>query len=182
MFLIVGLGNPGSEYLFTRHNVGFMFADYLIDLLRMPAERSKFSSVYSETNVNADRFKGKVMIQKPQTFMNKSGISVHQIVSFYKICPNRIVVIHDDIDLPPFEIRSKFGGGSGGHNGLKSIDEAIGRDYWRIRIGVGRPQLKEQVADYVLSNFGKSEIEAGLPPAFDSAIDVLFSILSRNDS
>jgi PTH1 family peptidyl-tRNA hydrolase len=179
MFLVVGLGNPGQEYLFTRHNVGFMFADYLSDLWRMPAVKSKFNSVYSETNINIDCFNEKVIVQKPQTFMNKSGGAVHQIVSFYKINTSGIVVIHDDIDLHPFEIRSKFGGGSGGHNGLRSIDEAIGKDYWRIRIGVGRPPLKEQVADYVLSNFGKAEIESGLLPAFDSATKVLFGILSQ---
>jgi PTH1 family peptidyl-tRNA hydrolase len=179
MFLMVGLGNPGVEYMFTRHNVGFMFADYLMNFLNISAKREKFNSVYAEANVDIGERQEKILIQKPQTFMNNSGVAVQQIVSFYKINPGNILVVHDDIDLSPFEVRFKMGGGSGGHNGLRSIDGFIGNGYRRIRVGVGRPELKEQVSDYVLSNFGKAEIESGLIPAFDVAIKTLFSSLSQ---
>jgi PTH1 family peptidyl-tRNA hydrolase len=154
MLLIVGLGNPGAEYAYTRHNLGFLFADYFANREHFSVFRTKFSSLCSEAKI-AER---KVVIQKPQTYMNLSGKAVGQIVTFYKLKAEQVVVFHDDIDLPQFEIRVKNGGGNGGHNGIRSIDEAIGREYWRIRVGIGRPALKEQVASYVLARFSDLEI------------------------
>jgi PTH1 family peptidyl-tRNA hydrolase len=150
---MIGLGNPGDEYRYTRHNAGFLFIDYFAETEKFPVFRTKFDSLYVERVISGE----KVILQKPQTFMNLSGRAVGQIVSFYKLPPEHIIVFHDDIDLQPFDVKVKFGGGHGGHNGLKSIDGTIGRDYWRVRIGIGRPILKEQVADYVLSRFSKIE-------------------------
>ncbi len=158
MFLIVGLGNPGLAYSYTRHNAGFMFADFLQHELCFPDFRSNFKSLFSEKSLQYGPETAKVIIQKPQTYMNLSGQAVLQIASFYKIKPQDTFVIHDDIDLKPFEIKIKNGGGNGGHNGLRNIDSQIGKDYWRIRIGVGRPLDKAQVSDYVLSTFFRDEI------------------------
>jgi PTH1 family peptidyl-tRNA hydrolase len=150
----VGLGNPGLAYLYTRHNVGFMFADCLVRELGAPEFKAKGCALRSEKIVDGV----KVIIMKPQTFMNLSGRAVAEVVSFYKIQPSDVFVIHDDIDLNPCEVKVKFAGGHGGHNGLRDISERIGKDYWRIRVGVGRPPTKDLVADYVLSTFYNDEL------------------------
>jgi PTH1 family peptidyl-tRNA hydrolase len=155
MFLVVGLGNPGIRYAYTRHNAGFLCADYIASSLVFPEFVEKHDSLVSEKVV--DGFK--VIIQKPLSFMNLSGLPVRKLVSFYKIPTENIFVVHDDIDLSPFSLRVKFAGGNGGHNGLRSIDGAIGKNYWRIRIGVGRPNSKIEVSDYVISNFYSDEIQ-----------------------
>ncbi|MDR1609731.1 MAG: aminoacyl-tRNA hydrolase [Holosporales bacterium] len=154
MFLVVGLGNPGLAYLYTRHNVGFMFADCLVRELGSPDFKAKGCALRSEKAIDGV----KVIILKPQTFMNLSGRAVAEVVSFYKIQTSDVFVIHDDIDLSPCEVRIKFAGGHGGHNGLRDIDRCIGKNYWRIRIGVGRPPAKDLVADYVLSPFYNDEL------------------------
>jgi PTH1 family peptidyl-tRNA hydrolase len=147
--LIVGLGNPGKKYELNRHNVGFMVVDYLVDKLNA---------------TNAGNFKGLLfksknfLFLKPSTFMNLSGESVVLVKNFYKIDNENIIVIHDDLDLKLGAIKFKRGGSSGGHNGLKSIDKYIGNDYYRIRIGIGRPERKEEVINYVLSNFNNEEL------------------------
>ncbi len=152
MFLIVGLGNPGTEYAGTRHNVGFMAADALHEAFDFSPYRVKFDGLVAEGKIDGK----KVFLLKPQTYMNLSGNSVVKAAGFYKILPEHIVVIHDDMDLPVGKIKAKRGGGAGGHNGLKSIDAAISPDYNRIRIGVGHPQGKgEFVVNHVLSDFGK---------------------------
>jgi PTH1 family peptidyl-tRNA hydrolase len=154
MILIVGLGNPGKQYSNTRHNVGFMAADLVSDRLSFAfSPNSKFNSEIAI----GDAFDNKVIIAKPITYMNLSGDAVGSIAHYYKIPLEKIIVIHDDIDLKLGEIRVKRGGGHGGHNGLRSIDGHIGKDYWRIRVGVGRPENKDDVADYVLTNFSKDE-------------------------
>ncbi|MDR1034795.1 MAG: aminoacyl-tRNA hydrolase, partial [Holosporales bacterium] len=137
MLLVIGLGNPGSKYMYTRHNAGFLFVDYFSESEKFPAFRTRFDSMCSECILLGE----KVILQKPQTFMNLSGRAVGQLVSFYKLNPEQIIVFHDDIDLQPFDVKIKLGGGHGGHNGLRSIDEAIGRNYWRVRFGIGRPLL-----------------------------------------
>ena len=157
MFLIVGLGNPGLNYAYTRHNVGFMFADYLAYELGFSDFHEKFDSQYTEKPFEGN---AKIFIQKPQTYMNNSGRAVSQIASFYKIETNNIFVIQDDLDLKPLQVRIKFGGSNGGHNGLRDIEKAIGKNYWHIKIGIGRPLEKSQVADYVLSAFYKDELTA----------------------
>jgi len=150
MWLIVGLGNPSKEYEYTRHNIGFLTVDYLID--QTEARSLSSSSFHGELFKSSN-----LLFLKPTTFMNRSGISVQAVKQFYKIELDNIIVIHDDLDLPFGALRFKQGGGSGGHNGLKSIDEMIGRDYMRVRMGIDKPQYKSQVADYVLSPFSKEE-------------------------
>ena len=157
MFLVVGLGNPGAEYAATRHNVGFMAADVLHRRYNFLPWRSKFSGLIAEGQIEGE----KVYLLKPQTYMNLSGNSVVQAANFYKILPENIVVIHDDMDLPTDKIKAKLGGGSGGHNGIKSIDSCITSGYNRIRIGVGHPADKsgENVVNHVLSGFSKADKE-----------------------
>ncbi|MBR1840572.1 MAG: aminoacyl-tRNA hydrolase [Alphaproteobacteria bacterium] len=157
MFLVVGLGNPGAEYEATRHNVGFMAADELHRRYNFSAFRAKFSGLIAEGNIEGK----KVYLLKPQSYMNLSGNSVVQAANFYKILPENIFVIHDDMDLPTTKIKAKIGGGSGGHNGIKSIDAAITPNYNRIRIGVGHPtnHNEENIVNHVLSRFSKQDAE-----------------------
>lgn len=155
MFLIVGLGNPGLDYAYTRHNVGFMSVDYLAYEFGFPEFQQRFNSLYTEKFFDGN---AKVILQKPQTYMNNSGNAVSQLVSFYKIAPQNVFVIHDDLDMRPMQLRIKFGGSSGGHNGLRDIEKGIGKDYWHIKVGIGRPIERSQVANYVLSSFYKEEL------------------------
>jgi len=150
MWLIVGLGNPGKEYEYTRHNIGFLTVDHLID--RTEAHSLSSSSFHGELFKSSN-----LLFLKPTTFMNRSGQSLQAVKQFYKIELDNIIVIHDDLDLPFGALRFKKGGGSGGHNGLKSIDEMIGRGYVRVRMGIDKPIYKSQVADYVLSPFNQEE-------------------------
>ncbi|MDO5045200.1 aminoacyl-tRNA hydrolase [Campylobacter sp.] len=148
MVLIVGLGNPGPQYEKTRHNIGFM----LIDLLKS----EKFTDV-SSSKFQGELFKSSnLLLLKPQTFMNLSGSSVKAVNDFYK--PERIIVIHDDLDLKLGVVKFKIGGSSGGHNGLKSIDSLIGNEYERVRLGIGRGD-KTSVTNYVLGEFSEDEKE-----------------------
>ena len=168
MFLIVGLGNPGAEYSGTRHNVGFMAADTGARRFPFNDFKSKHQGLLAEGEINGQ----KTLLLKPQTYMNLSGQSVGAVARFYKIAPENIIVFHDDLDLKPLDVRIKQGGSPGGHNGLKSIDAAIGNMYWRIRVGIGHPGDKAMVADYVLSNFSKQELNA-----LDELLDKLVSHL-----
>jgi len=152
MFLIVGLGNPGAEYASTRHNIGFMAVDAL-------AGREGFSSKFHGLVANASIEGEKVILLKPQTFMNLSGKSVQAAMAFYKIAPENVIVMHDELDLPLGKIRIKKGGGANGHNGIKDIDQMVGPDYWRIRLGIGHPGMKEQVHGHVLSKFSSEETQ-----------------------
>ncbi len=152
MKLLVGLGNPGSKYETTRHNIGFMVIDHLIDQTR--AVKATKASFQGELYKSSD-----LLLLKPTTFMNLSGQSVQAVASYYRIELNDIIVIHDDLDIPFGALRFKLGGGSGGHNGLKSIDQHCGQNYLRVRTGIGKPQDKNRVADYVLSPFGVQEKE-----------------------
>ena len=153
--LIVGLGNPGPEYEATRHNVGFWFVDRLASQLRATlAPQSKFFGRAART--------GETWLLQPTTFMNRSGQAVAALANFYKIAPDEILVIHDELDLPPGGIRLKQGGGNGGHNGLKDIQARLGTpDFWRLRIGIGHPRtlnLAQQVVDFVLHPPRKEEL------------------------
>ena len=155
MFLVVGLGNPGAQYATSRHNVGFMAADEIFRRYNFAPWRNKFDGLIAEGNIEGE----KIYLLKPQTFMNLSGNSVVKAASFYKILPQNVIVIHDDMDLPTEKIKAKTGGGSGGHNGLKSIDSCISPEYNRIRIGVGHPvnRDEESIINHVLSGFSKSD-------------------------
>ena len=171
MFLVVGLGNPGAEYEATRHNVGFMAADVLHRRYNFSPFKAKFNGLIAEGQIDGE----KVYLLKPQTYMNLSGNSVVQAANFYKILPQNIVVIHDDMDLPTDKIKAKIGGGSGGHNGIKSIDSCITPNYNRIRIGVGHPtnRAEENIVNHVLSRFSKQDKEN-----IETDIDIVADLIS----
>jgi len=168
--LIVGLGNPGSEYENTRHNIGFMVIDSLIK--RDNAQKLSSSSFQGELF----KFKNHFLL-KPLTFMNLSGNSIVKVKKFYKI--EEVVVIHDDLDLPFGTLRFKHGGGHGGHNGLKSTDENISKEYARVRMGIGKPEHKGEVASYVLSSFNASQKEH-LPTWIDKACEAIGHLLENS--
>jgi len=155
MFLVVGLGNPGSEYKNNRHNIGFMAADELFRRYHFSAWRKKFQSEVAEGEIDGN----KVLLLKPLTYMNNSGEAVQAAMSFYKIPVQNIVVIHDEMDCSVGKLKSKVGGGAGGHNGIKSIDSHCSPDYTRIRVGVGRPLHGEQVINWIISDLPKEDRE-----------------------
>ena len=169
--LIVGLGNPGAEYAQTRHNAGF----WLVDLLARGQLRreTRFTALSCKTSIAGHE----VWLLEPQTFMNRSGLSVAALAHFYKITPEEILVIHDELDLNPGVAKLKKGGSSGGHNGLKDIDRALGtRDYWRLRLGIGHPRtlgLQQPVVDFVLHRPRAEE-----KPLIDAAIEKSYAAIS----
>ena len=153
MLLIVGLGNPGSRHVGNRHNVGFMAAQAIAKRHDIGPWRRRFQGVVAEGPIGSER----VPLLLPGTFMNDSGRAVAEAAHFYKLGLSDIVVVHDEIELPPGKVRVKAGGGNAGHNGLRSISEHIGNDYRRVRIGVGHPGHKDLVHAYVLNDFAKDE-------------------------
>ncbi|MGH6736232.1 MAG: aminoacyl-tRNA hydrolase [Methyloceanibacter sp.] len=155
MKLFVGLGNPGAEYAFHRHNVGFMALDAIAASHDFPAWRKRFSSAVSEGRLGREQ----VLLLKPQTYMNDSGRAVGEAVRFYKLDLGDVIAFHDEIDLAPGKVRVKAGGGVAGHNGLKSLTSHIGNDYVRVRIGVGHPGHRDQVVGYVLHDFAKADYD-----------------------
>lgn len=170
----MGLGNPGLEYANTRHNVGFWFIDLLADSFKTSlCIEGKFFA-----EVGKFRFEGDdVWLLKPQTFMNLSGKSVLALASFYKILPSEILIVHDELDFVPGVAKLKLGGGAGGHNGLKSIESVIGKDTWRLRLGIGHPGDKNKVASFVLKKPLKDE-EIEILNALDKALNAIPSLLS----
>ncbi|MBF4987178.1 aminoacyl-tRNA hydrolase [Methylophilus sp. 14] len=155
--LIVGLGNPGDKYTMTRHNAGFWLVDLLAEQSgsRLAAE-AKLFGIAGKWQPHSDKW-----LLKPSTFMNASGKSVAAIANYYKIQPAEVLVVHDELDLPPGQAKLKFGGGHGGHNGLRDIHAALGTpDYWRLRIGIGHPGNKAEVVNFVLKAAGKDEQQA----------------------
>ncbi|HUZ72756.1 MAG TPA: aminoacyl-tRNA hydrolase [Stellaceae bacterium] len=168
MRLIVGLGNPGSRYAHTRHNIGFMAVDAIVGRHRFAPFRAKFDSAFAEGEIAGAR----VFAAKPQTFMNRSGDAVGACARFYKIAPEEIAVIHDEIDLAPGKLKVKRGGGTAGHNGLRSIEAAIGPDFWRVRLGIGHPGIKELVEPYVLQSFAADE-KPWLEPLIDAVAEAI---------
>ena len=162
--LVVGLGNPGAEYVNTRHNVGFMAVDSFAGA--DAAWKKEKNAMTCAMTIDGRR----VIFVKPQTYMNNSGVAVLALMTFYKVPLENIIVIHDDMDLKIGEVREKIGGGSAGHNGIKSIDANVGRDYKRVRIGIGHPRdfdLPIDPADWVLGRFGAVQI-AAINQAIDS--------------
>ncbi|NLO38934.1 MAG: aminoacyl-tRNA hydrolase [Ruminiclostridium sp.] len=157
MFVLVGLGNFGREYERTRHNAGFEAIDYLAALYRIPLTREKFRSILGEGMIQGE----KVLLVKPQTYMNNSGEAVRAIMDFYKLEPNKLVVVFDDIDLEPGVIRIRTRGSAGTHNGMRSILYHLGtEEFPRIRIGIGKPDPRFDLADYVLGRLDQSEQKA----------------------
>jgi PTH1 family peptidyl-tRNA hydrolase len=155
MWLITGLGNPGAKYELTRHNLGFLAIDALLDGLLVSENKKSFSGLCARFSIDNIP----CISLKPETFMNRSGISVQQAMSFYKIPLDNLIVIHDEIDIPLGDIRIKKGGSDGGHNGLKDITRILGPNYIRVRLGIGRPHIKGTEADYVLNRFSDDEFK-----------------------
>ena len=156
MFLHVGLGNPGSEHKLDRHNVGFMAIDHLLNFYRINNTlKKKFNGHYYKLSQK----NGTIFFLKPQTFMNNSGRSVSSLIKFFSIKPSSVIVWHDEIDLDKGKIKVKFGGGHGGHNGIRDIIKHIGKNFLRVRIGIGRPDNNLDPSKWVLSSFYKSELD-----------------------
>ena len=153
MILLVGLGNPGEKYQSNRHNVGFMAIDQIARDYHFPPFKSKFSAQISEGQIGDT----KVILCKPMTYMNLSGTAVGQVSRFYKIPPEHTYVFHDELDIDPEKVKVKIGGGNGGHNGLASLDQHLGKEYWRVRIGIGHPGHRDAVTPYVLGDFKKAD-------------------------
>lgn len=153
MILLVGLGNPGQGYSENRHNFGFMAADEIVRRHSFNAPRTRFQGLVHEGRIDGH----KVMVLKPGTYMNESGRAVAAAVQFYKIPPEDIIVLHDELDLPLGKIRVKQGGGHGGNNGLRSVEASIGKNFRRVRLGIGHPGDKNLVSGYVLKDFPKAD-------------------------
>ena len=153
MQLWVGLGNPGPQYVFHRHNVGFMAVDTIAEVHDFGPVQKKFSGWVQDGRIGGQR----VILLKPASFMNESGRSVSEALRFYKLDVSALTVFHDELDLAPFKVKVKQGGGTAGHNGLRSIDKHLGPDFRRIRLGIGHPGHKERVTGHVLGNFAKAE-------------------------
>ena len=154
MLLLVGLGNPGPKYERNRHNIGYMAVDEIVRRHSFAPYRVRFQSLTAEGSLGG----GKVLAMKPTTFMNESGRAVGEAMRYYKLTPDDVLVIHDELDLAAGKIRVKKGGGLAGHNGLRSIDAHIGKEFYRLRVGIGHPGDKDRVHGHVLSDFSKAEL------------------------
>lgn len=170
--LIAGLGNPDPEYEGTRHNLGFLVADELASRFGARFKRSKHEARVAEARDGDAR----VLLAKPQTFMNNSGRAIAALSRFYKVPNDRIIVVHDELDLPFGVVRVKFGGGAGGHNGVLSVTQSIGPDFVRVRLGIGRPSGRKDPVDFVLEPFRKIE-EPEVPAIVGSGADAVEMIL-----
>ncbi len=176
-YLIAGLGNPGTKYNNTRHNIGFMVLDYIAEKNNADKWKSAFNADTSSFILpNGD----KAILLKPKTFMNLSGESVQAAIKFYKLEPENLIVVHDELDIPTGEVKIKQGGGSAGHNGIKSIDKLVGNNFHRVRIGINHPRelgLEMDVSDWVLGKFSSPELKA-IKPAIENANDAIFDLIS----
>ncbi len=177
MLLFAGLGNPGAKYANNRHNVGFMAADAIARRHSFSPWSRKFQAEISEGRLGGE----KVLLVKPQTFMNLSGQAVGEALRFYKLDPSAVTVFYDEIDLAAGKVRVKMGGGSGGHNGIRSLDQHIGNNYRRVRIGVGHPGVKEMVHGHVLGDFAKADRE-WLDVLLDAVADCAGMLAKGDDS
>jgi PTH1 family peptidyl-tRNA hydrolase len=155
MQLWTGLGNPGPTYAMHRHNVGFMAVDAIAEVHDFTAPRKQFLGWSQEGRIGGE----KIVLLKPGTWMNESGRAVRSAMDFYKLEPGQVTLFHDELDLAPFKVKVKTGGGTAGHNGLRSTDQHIGPDFRRVRLGIGHPGHKDRVTGYVLGNYAKGEIE-----------------------
>ncbi|MFC3174409.1 aminoacyl-tRNA hydrolase [Novosphingobium bradum] len=155
MQLWVGLGNPGGQYALHRHNVGFMAVDTIAEVHGFGPPQKKFQGWLQEGRIGTE----KILLLKPATFMNESGRAVGEALRFYKLTPTDLTVFHDELDLAPMKVKVRTGGGLAGHNGLRSIDQHLGPDFRRVRIGIGHPGHKDRVTGHVLGNYAKSEMD-----------------------
>lgn len=177
MLLIAGLGNPGPRYAKQRHNIGFMAADAIARRHSFSGWSNKFQAEIADGTIAGE----KVLLIKPQTFMNLSGEAVGKALRFYKLNPSDLIVIYDELDLQPGKARIKTGGGHGGHNGIKSIDAHCGKDYKRLRLGIGHPGHKERVNAHVLGDFAKADSQ-WLDPLLDAIGDNSDLLVKGDDS
>ena len=179
MRLFAGLGNPGLAYSMNRHNVGFMAVDHLATRHGFSPWKKRGSSLISIGQIRSE----KIILLKPQNFMNKSGLPIADISRFYKIEPNDVFVFHDELDLTVGKVRMKTGGGHGGHNGLRDIDRHLGVNYWRVRIGIGRPPRQAMdVKAWVLTDFGPEEQSSWLPVLLDAIAGEANRLCQHDDS
>lgn len=155
MQIWAGLGNPGAQYALHRHNVGFMAVDIIAEVHGFGPWQKKFRSLVSQGRIGRKQ----ILLLKPQTYMNDSGDAVQQALHFYKLDEEALTAFHDELDLAPFKVKVKFGGGTAGHNGIRSIDAHIGDAFRRVRIGIGHPGHKDKVTKHVLGNYAKAETE-----------------------
>ncbi len=177
MLLLVGLGNPGPKYENNRHNIGFMAVDELVRRHSLFSPwKSRFQGVFSEGRIGSE----KVLLLKPHTYMNNSGQAVGEAMRFYKLDPQDVIVIYDELDIQPGKLKVKTGGGHGGHNGLRSMDAHIGKEYTRIRLGIGHPGDKNKVANYVLGDFGKEDRKIS-DTLIDAVIQALPELIDAED-
>lgn len=177
MHLIVGLGNPGTEYAGNRHNIGFMAADEIARRHGFSGWRNRDQGIAAEGEIGGER----VLLLKPMTYMNNSGASVGPVARFFKIEPAAVIVIHDELDLAPGKVRVKTGGGAAGHNGLRSIAQLFSADTKRLRLGIGHPGDKDRVQGYVLSDFAKADRE-WLLPLLDAVAEAVPLLVAGRDS
>ena len=185
MLLLVGLGNPGSNYTNTRHNIGFKIIDSINTHFKLSKQKPKFKGLLTTGNI-ANK---KVYAIKPLTFMNNSGICIRELIEYFKIDAEDVIVFHDDLDVDFTKIKAKFGGSSAGHNGIESIDKFIGKEYSRVRIGIGKPDTKIEVSDFVLTNFTDEEkiklekviqnIIESMPILIDKKLDLFSSTVNN---
>jgi PTH1 family peptidyl-tRNA hydrolase len=177
MRLLVGLGNPGLEHARQRHNVGFMAVEAIHRLHTLGPWRARFDGHVAAGTIDGTQ----VVLLKPLTYMNDSGRAVQQALRFYKLAPADIIVLHDELDLPAGRIRVKIGGGHGGHNGLRSIDQHVGQAYWRVRLGIGHPGDKDLVAGYVLHDFARAD-RSWLEPLLDAVAREIADLIAGQDA
>ena len=174
MLLLVGLGNPGSNYTNTRHNIGFKIIDAINSHFKLSKQKPKFKGLLTTGTIGNK----KVYAIKPLTFMNNSGICIRELIEYFKIDPEDVIVFHDDLDVEFGKIKAKFGGSSAGRNGIASIDKFIGKDYSRVRIGIGKPKEKIEVGDFVLQNFEEDEM-IGIEKVSNNIIDAISLLVEK---
>jgi len=177
MLIIAGLGNPGGKYASNRHNIGFMAVDEIVRRHGLSPWRKKFQAEISEGLLDGET----VLLMKPQTFMNESGRAVGEALRFYNLEPSDLVVLYDELDLVPGKVRIKVGGGAGGHNGIRSIDAHVGKDYRRARLGIGHPGHKDRVTGHVLGDFAKADHD-WLDPLLDEIARAAGLLAKGDDS
>ncbi|MFN4289085.1 MAG: aminoacyl-tRNA hydrolase [Brevundimonas sp.] len=180
MLILAGLGNPGPKYAGNRHNIGFMAADAIADRWSFGPERAKFQSIARDGEVKTDAGPVRVLLLKPQTYMNESGRAIGEAMRFFRLQPADVIVMHDEIDLAPGRLRMKTGGGAAGQNGIRSTISHIGADFRRMRLGIGHPGDKALVHGHVLSDFHKAEL-AWLRPMLDAIADSLPLMVAGED-
>ena len=185
MLLFVGLGNPTPNSENNRHNIGFKIIDAINKKFSLSKQKPKFKGLLTTGNINTK----KVYAIKPLTFMNNSGVCIRELIEYFKIDASDVIVFHDDLDIDFGKIKTKFGGSSAGHNGITSIDKFIGKEYSRIRIGIGKPTTKSEIVDHVLNDFDEEEIKqlekitnsitTSLPILLDKKLDLFSSTVNN---